>query len=507
MRVRAHTANSSTHHYSAPAGLRSFAILLISGLFCLALADIEITHRSPMLELNRMLSGLLSPQLLPWPELFDALFQTLSYAVLAVSSAAVCGFLLSFLYQRTIIRISCTFIRSVHELFWGLVFIQLFGIHPLTGFLAIAIPYSGIFAKVFAEIREEHQSLCQLPPHSDSVSRFFYGHWPQLVPHFASYIRYRMECGLRSSTILGFIGLPTLGFHLETAFMQGMYSQTAGLLLLFYGLIATLPFWLRFKALPFYCLLALWYLWPQHAMYGASLAVFFADITPAPFTNGANTSPTLLPWLTAITTQELLPGVINTLVLSQVALLFTALLAMVLFPLVSQRFFALPIRLTGHGLLIFLRSTPELIIAFALLILLGPSMLPAIIALAIHNGAIIANLVGRQTDQIQLRLDASKGFHRYSFEILPRIYGPFLALLCYRWEVILRESAILGILGIHTLGFFIDSAFERFALDVALLLIIVSALLNICVDQGSRLLRHRLHLPDNLQSQTTYAAK
>ncbi|MEK6736991.1 MAG: hypothetical protein AABY47_10510, partial [Pseudomonadota bacterium] len=42
---------------------------------------------------------------------------------------------------------------------------------------------------------------------------------------------------------LGFIGLPTLGFQLESAFMQGHYAEVSGLLLIFYGLIATLHWW------------------------------------------------------------------------------------------------------------------------------------------------------------------------------------------------------------------------------------------------------------------------
>lgn len=37
------------------------------------------------------------------------------------------------------------------------------------------------------------------------------------------------------------------------------------------------------------------------------------------------------------------------------------------------------------------------------------------------------------------------------------MYGQFLAFLFYRWEVIVRETAILGILGIRTLGFYVDS--------------------------------------------------
>jgi phosphonate transport system permease protein len=54
----------------------------------------------------------------------------------------------------------------------------------------------------------------------------------------------------------------------------------------------------------------------------------------------------------------------------------------------------------------------------------------------------------------------------------------------YRWEVILRESAILGLLGAATLGFYIDSAFEEIRFDRAVLLIIVTALLNIGVYCG-----------------------
>jgi phosphonate transport system permease protein len=55
--------------------------------------------------------------------------------------------------------------------------------------------------------------------------------------------------------------------------------------------------------------------------------------------------------------------------------------------------------------------------------------------------------------------------------------------------VIIRESAILGILGITTLGFYIDSAFEDIRFDRALFLIVISALLNILVDSFSRKIR------------------
>jgi phosphonate transport system permease protein len=83
-------------------------------------------------------------------------------------------------------------------------------------------------------------------------------------------------------------------------------------------------------------------------------------------------------------------------------------------------------------------------------------MLPAILALGLHNGAIIAHLIGRQADAMTpgLRADAPSGLNLYGYEYVPRLYGSFLAYAFCRWEIILRESgsedplAILTALGL-----------------------------------------------------------
>jgi phosphonate transport system permease protein len=121
-------------------------------------------------------------------------------------------------------------------------------------------------------------------------------------------------------------------------------------------------------------------------------------------------------------------------------------------------------------------------------------MLPAIVALALHNGAIIAHLTGRHSSAIPARPDSPHGVNLYAYEVLPRVYGQFLAFLFYRWEVILRETAILGILGIHTLGFYVDSAIADIRFDRAMFLIVITACLNIAVDALSRTIRARLKL-------------
>jgi len=83
--------------------------------------------------------------------------------------------------------------------------------------------------------------------------------------------------------------------------------------------------------------------------------------------------------------------------------------------------------------------------------------------------------------------------------VLPRLYPTFLAFLLYRWEIIMRETAVLGILGIHTLGFYVDSAFAEFRLDRALLLILAGVCLNLAVDGVSRRLRAAVRLSSSIR--------
>ena len=147
-------------------------------------------------------------------------------------------------------------------------------------------------------------------------------------------------------------------------------------------------------------------------------------------------------------------------------------------------------------LLVVVRSTPEYMLAYVLLQILGPSMLPAVIALTLHNGGIVGYLLGRHADALAYRVDAPRGANLYFYEAVPRLYGQFLVYALYRWEIIVRESAIFGILGVRTLGFHVDGAIAELRLDVAVVLIAATGALSMAIDALSRGLRRRLRIGD-----------
>jgi phosphonate transport system permease protein len=66
--------------------------------------------------------------------------------------------------------------------------------------------------------------------------------------------------------------------------------------------------------------------------------------------------------------------------------------------------------------------------------------------------------------------------------------------MLYRWEIIMRESAIFGILGIKTLGYYVDAAISELRIDTATFLLLSVAAFSMLIDALSRNLRRSLRI-------------
>jgi phosphonate transport system permease protein len=173
-----------------------------------------------------------------------AALTTLRFAALATSISVVAGFVLGFLGSTAwwppggrrnplrlgvylTVRFLITFMRSVHELLWAVLFLTAIGLSATAGVIAIAIPFSGTFAKIFSEMIDEAPRDA-----ADALSAsgatpllvYLYGLLPQALPDILAYILYRFECALRASAVIGFFGIPTLGLYIKLAFEDLDYS-------------------------------------------------------------------------------------------------------------------------------------------------------------------------------------------------------------------------------------------------------------------------------------------
>jgi phosphonate transport system permease protein len=138
------------------------------------------------------------------------------------------------------------FPRGIHELLWGLFFVNIFGLDPLSAVLAIVIPYTAIIAKIFAEIIDEaprRPYLIVLNSGIKPLPAFFYTLLPRVFPDLLSYAFYRFECAVRAAAVMGIIGLGGLGYQILISFQTLNYNEMWTLFMALFLLCGVADFW------------------------------------------------------------------------------------------------------------------------------------------------------------------------------------------------------------------------------------------------------------------------
>jgi len=141
---------------------------------------------------------------------------------------------------RQLVRWLLIVLRSVPELIWALVFVRVVGLGPTSGVLAIALTFSGMLGKVYAEILdsgETHATTSLLRNGSGRLQAFLYALLPQNAAELTSYTVYRWECAIRSSAVLGFVGAGGLGQQMDASMKMFNGSEVATMLLVFMALV------------------------------------------------------------------------------------------------------------------------------------------------------------------------------------------------------------------------------------------------------------------------------
>ncbi len=160
-------------------------------------------------------------------EFIYAMLQTLGMAFLGTLLATMASVPLGFLGAKNVIHHSYfhftlrrifDVIRGIDALIWALIFINVVGLGPFTGILAIAVSDTGTLSKLFAEAVEnvnakEVEGVRAAGANTIQVMRF--GILPQVFPVILSQALYFFESNTRSATILGVVGAGGIGLQLS----------------------------------------------------------------------------------------------------------------------------------------------------------------------------------------------------------------------------------------------------------------------------------------------------
>ncbi len=143
-------------------------------------------------------------------------------------------------FARYPVRMLLILLRSIPEIVWALLFVRAVGLGPTAGVLAIAITYSGMLGKVYAEIYEsvdQRPARALMQAGSSRLAAFFYGVLPAAIQELTSYTLYRWECAVRASVIMGFVGAGGLGQMIDLSIRMFAGGEVVTILITFLILV------------------------------------------------------------------------------------------------------------------------------------------------------------------------------------------------------------------------------------------------------------------------------
>ncbi len=385
-------------------------------------------------------------------------------------------------FFNNIIRVFLTIIRSIHEVVWGILLMQIYGINFSIGIIAICIPYIALNSKVFAEQLENidyksFESIKQI--NAPKISSLLTLIWNPIINSFKNFGLYRLECSIRSTVILGLFGIGGIGTNIFLSFQTlnfrelWTYLWSLAILIILSRLI--------FKKIKFNN--------TNKVIFIFLIVVFFTTILFSfsyflhfVFNNNLenfNSVSSLFKSSSDLRFLDFLKLILETIILS----LLSTGIAISLPPLLIGFFNNNTSKILIKIFAFLLRLIPTPVILLTLLTFNNPSLSLAALTLGLHNAGITSKLLFTNLDSQDKRnyiAMKSLGISKKTSWILglfSQQAKSYLAYCAYRSDIIIRETAIVGVIGSVGLGWQLQESLSSFAWqEVTIVLIAYSSI-------------------------------
>lgn len=414
-------------------------------------------------------------------------------------------------FVRWLSRFVLGFFRSVPEIVWAYILIQILGLGPGAAVFAIALTVGGSIGKLYSELAEAVDPRTIHAMRAMGATRWailLFAVLPQVGRQWIAYALFRLECNIRSGTILGVVGAGGLGSEIALSIRYFQYDKLATTLLavlLFVVLLEIVSAELRKRNFR-------WTL--GFASFGTMAAVSSLDIPWMDLFGSTGGSLIVLKGLTVdIAFVKVAAGQVGeTLMMAWVATVGSAILAFMLAPmaashLVTGSYLPDPVRRSGIRLYVnqaikwssrwilqVTRAMPELTLALVFVVWVGAGPLAGILAIAVHNIGVLGRLYSDVLEEVEpgppaaLQAQGASAFSTFLFSVLPQVGPRLAAFTLYRFEVNIRATAMVGFVGAGGIGDALHTAISLFHLnDLTLLLITMLVVVSVVDALGDRI--------------------
>lgn len=427
-------------------------------------------------------------------------------------------------------------IRSIHELIWALLLVSVLGLDPLVAVIAIALPFGAQTAKVFADTLDNTPRgpvAALRAAGARPLPALVYGLLPGALPLVLSYSFYRLECAIRSAVILGVVGVGGLGQELVVSLQSRNWAEVWTLIGAVLILSAIVDFWstrVRSGLAVASCAewssghtealakrgdsrVVAWSAWAVPVLVVAawwwsdvSVAGLFSDRTRD--LAGRLVDDLVPPDLPPGGWTVVLDGVLDTVSMAILAMVIAVVITLVVGPLAARPrreqdgVGGGPLRWTAcllaRFVLLVLRSVPPTVWAIVALLAFFPGILPGAVALGLYTGGILARLVAEAWEAVPLRPRSALlavGVSRPLAGLAattPASFQHLVTYTLYRFEICVRDTAIVGVVGAAGLGRLLQENLVSFRFPAVATLLLASFAVAVGAELFGRWVRRSL---------------
>jgi phosphonate transport system permease protein len=408
------------------------------------------------------------------------------------------------------------FLRAIPELMWALLFVAAVGLGSLPGTLALAISYGGVLGRVYADVFEEVDPRPLEALHASGATRtqiFLRAIWPQAAPSITAYTLYNFECAMRAASVLGFVGAGGIGYEINLSMRLFEYGQVLTLILAFVGLLTATDALSRYVRRRLHGVMAAtspvrsfieetmgmaarrvagrashsFARVTSRAFMPLLLVMIIYSLYMVGFLNG-----TLLdsgiggrvlrligkmipPDLAAEFLLGLIRPLVQTIGISVIGTLIGITLGVLLaLPATSTFMFVSPdaagrrsaveqavrwlIYHSARMVFTLLRSIPELVWVLICILAVGLGPFAGTLAIGVHTGGVLGKLYSETLDEVPMkpveavRAAGARPFQVFLWAMWPQARPMLMSYTVLRWEMNLRVSTVLGLVGGGGLG-------------------------------------------------------
>ncbi|MDF2824147.1 MAG: phosphate starvation-inducible protein PhoH, partial [Mycobacterium sp.] len=449
-------------------------------------------------EVGALLERMMPPRLDDPGRIGVLAFETLLMAILGTVLAAIASVPLAFLAARNttphpavyaMARGFISFCRAIPDLLFAVLFVRALGIGVLPGILALALHSIGMLAKLFADAIEQTDAGPREAVRSTGAGylrEMLNAVVPQVVPSWIGTFVYRIDINLRMSVVLGFVGAGGIGFALQDALRGLVYPRALGIVLVILVIIAAMellaigirrmlmssshsdPRRDRYSRVLFSALLIV------------SIITSFVVLDINPLSLITWVGPSLEVFTRMVPPDfdalggELFIAAAQTVAIGVVATAIGVVLSIPVGILAARNVTPHPaVYWVARAWILVVRAVPELILAVVFVAALGLGPIAGTCALAIASIGFLAKLVADSVEEIDpgpmeaVRSVGGGWWKTLTSAVLPSALPAMVGSSLYMFDVNVRTSTILGIVGAGGIGFLLFESIRTLNFDVA----------------------------------------